>query len=939
MKQLFKKIAQSYGNMKLQSKFTLALLLAVTVPILMLGLFFYGRLYNMIVSDTIRQEQDASAHTAPLIEETVKKVVNVSSALTELPFYSSLFHMPVGDSLNELVESADAMEFRQKANELIDGSLITGIRIYTDLPADAQVLYNSEATRNLFSPISSIRGTYWYGIFQGQSTLSELYCPPFYLGTQEQEKNGSLAYIRSTTMYYRQKPCDVYVAVYYSADAFQKILSENLSSTGSVSYIINERNNLVASSDTSLSGIYWLNYDIIKDAFMSSNNFMERTLLDEKVYAGFYSIGKTQWFMVTILPSTPMIEESNRIMFRFALLYLGFLALALVLATFLSRSITGRISSVISQMNLVKQGPPIPMESPSAHDEVGELIDTYNYMTRKMQTLMENQAKSAEDLRIAEFNSLQAQINPHFLYNTMDMINWLAQQGRTSEISSAVQNLSRFYKLTLSRKGSISTIAKEIEHVSIYTQIQNMRFHDSIEFITDIPDTLLDYQIPKLTLQPVVENAILHGILEKSTKSGTIVVTGWMEDSDIVLLVSDDGVGIPPEKMPTILTGTGQSTSGGTNIAVFNTHRRLQILYGSEYGLTYTSEKGKGTEVQIRIPAQTEYHSPYMQRKASDGHLPVYPLVGVSENPKISCAMGSTPEKLLEYSQKLAQNLYSIQNLHQISPRLPQDESIYILSHEVTADFPPHVHSHFELNYVCSGSVINDIDGNEVYMNPGDLIFLNRKAVHSLQYRQPGSLLINFCLKEEAFQGTLKSFYSDNNLLSSFFREEPNDGTNYIFFSLGHSLEAQSILASVIQEYAQHDFHHSYSLEALLLLLFHYLISSREYSCHGTDRHTYEVLQYLREHSLSHDCISRTARHFHYQEEALRILVKKHTGRSLESFMGESRLENALELLADPSLNIYQVVEQCGYEDAEEFFRVFRKKFHISPTEYREQFL
>ena len=166
-----------------------------------------------------------------------------------------------------------------------------------------------------------------------------------------------------------------------------------------------------------------------------------------------------------------------------------------------------------------------------------------------------------------------------------------------------MQNLSRFYKLTLSRKGSISTIAKEIEHVSIYTQIQNMRFHDSIEFITDIPDTLLDYQIPKLTLQPVVENAILHGILEKSTKSGTIVVTGWMEDSDIVLLVSDDGVGIPPEKMPTILTGTGQSTSGGTNIAVFNTHRRLQILYGSNTAslIQVKRKRNGGTD---RIPAR-----------------------------------------------------------------------------------------------------------------------------------------------------------------------------------------------------------------------------------------------------------------------------------------------------------------------------------------------
>ena len=111
----------------------------------------------------------------------------------------------------------------------------------------------------------------------------------------------------------------------------------------------------------------------------------------------------------------------------------------------------------------------------------------------------------------------------------MDMINWLAQQGRNTEVSNAVQNLSRFYKLTLSRKESISTIGKEEEHVSIYLQLQNMRFHDSITFVSDIPDELTEYLIPKLTLQPVIENAVLHGILEKENKSGTIVLTGWME--------------------------------------------------------------------------------------------------------------------------------------------------------------------------------------------------------------------------------------------------------------------------------------------------------------------------------------------------------------------------------------------------------------------------
>lgn len=310
--------------------------------------------------------------------------------------------------------------------------------------------------------------------------------------------------------------------------------------------------------------------------------------------------------MVTVLPSGPLIAQSNGIMVQYVLMYLVFLICALFLAHFMARSITNRISSVIHQMSKVRKGTLSPMASPVYHDEIGDLIDTYNYMTRKMDQLMEEQAKSAEELRIAEFHSLQAQINPHFLYNTMDMINWLAQQGRTDEVSNAVQSLSRFYKLTLSRKQSMSTIAKETEHVSIYLLIQNMRYHDSISFISDIPDELLEYSIPKLTLQPIIENSVLHGILETDDKSGTIVLTGWMEGNDIVLLISDDGVGISPEILPTILSGNGNSTSGGTNIAIYNTHRRLQILYGPDYGLTYSSEPGHGTEVEIRIPAKKE---------------------------------------------------------------------------------------------------------------------------------------------------------------------------------------------------------------------------------------------------------------------------------------------------------------------------------------------
>jgi two-component system sensor histidine kinase YesM len=577
----------------------LALMLIVLIPAILIAVLFYTRLYDMVVSDTIRKEQDASADTSPLIEETIQEVLDASSQVTSLDFYRTLFHMPVNTSFSFLSKSEEAQDFQREIQEIIDNTVLTGVRIYIDWPNESSDLFQSEYTGDIFAPLDQAR-TYWRGIMS--TGVRELYCPPMYLGKSEREKYGDEAYIRSTTMLYQNTSYNVCVALYYSSDYFKEILSENLALEGSVSYIINERNNIVASSDESLSGIYWLDYDSIQESFMSSNNFITREILDQTVYAGFYSINKPGWFMVTVLPSQPLIRQSQQLMTQFVTIYLAFLILALIMAMVLSRSITNRLSSVIQQMEKVKHGAPVPMDSPREHDEVGDLIDTYNYMTRRMNLLMDKQAQAAEDLRIAEFNSLQAQINPHFLYNTMDMINWLAQQGRTSEVSNAVQSLSRFYKLTLSRKQSISTIASEEEHVSIYVHLQNMRYHDSIQWISDIPDELMEYSIPKLTLQPVVENAILHGILEKETKEGTIVLTGWTEDEDIVLLISDDGVGIPANKLPTILSGTGQSSSGGTNIAIYNTHRRLQILYGDRYGLTYSSKPGQGTEVLIRIP-------------------------------------------------------------------------------------------------------------------------------------------------------------------------------------------------------------------------------------------------------------------------------------------------------------------------------------------------
>ncbi len=599
---MFRSFVQRYNGLKLQSKFTLALVLMVFIPGIFIAVFFYSQLYDMVISNTIRKEQDAAAKTVPSINTFMEGITETASDLTKSTFYQSLFFQPIKAPISELLTSNEESVFEDHVQDLIQKSRLTSIHFYIDLPENTLTVSADTPENELFSSLNSAR-TYWRGIFHSNNTLKELYCPSNYLGPKERELYGDQAYIRKTTLYYNENPVDVFIVFYYSGESLVSLLQENLLLEQSVSYIVNDRNDIVVSSNNSLTGTYLLDYSTIENSFMSSNNFVIRTILRDEVYAGFYRINAPSWFMVTVLPSTPMIHQGNVFILQIVLIYIAFLVLALLMATLLSRSITKRISSVIRQMRKVREGPPIPMKSSNIHDEVGDLIDTYNYMTGKMSLLMTKQAQAAEDLRIAEFNSLQAQINPHFLYNTMDMINWMAQQGQTDEISEAVQSLSRFYKLTLSKKHGISTIANEVEHVSIYLRLQNMRYKDRINFISDIPDELNEYCLPKLTLQPIIENSVIHGILETESKSGTIVLTGWLEDHDIILMISDDGVGIPAEKLSTILSGNGSSSSGGSNIAVYNTHRRLQILYGDGYGLSYSSTPGTGTEVEIRLPA------------------------------------------------------------------------------------------------------------------------------------------------------------------------------------------------------------------------------------------------------------------------------------------------------------------------------------------------
>lgn len=590
--------------MKIQTKLTLCISLVVAVPLLIVFVVFSRPLYNMVIADTIRDEQNASALIAPQIENRVEDVKGVMDDIMSSPYYEKLFLSAYEKTSEELSDIASAEEFKKYIDEIVIESGMNAVRLYLGIPKDeVEDLYSNGATRDLFTPEADIISSYWHGIFDG-TNYSSLYCPEFYLTRKEIREYGNSAYITRTTIYYDGAAYPVYVAVYYDNNIYKEILKNAAPASGSVSYIINDRNALVVTTNEALSGTYRIKYSDIRDALLASNSFVEREVADVSVYVAFYYIAESGWFMVNVIPKEPLISMANKWMIRFLGICLICFVIATIIAVHVSKSVTKRIAKVSSQMAMVHNGPPVPMKESLVQDEVGELINTYNFMTEEMNDLIKKQEETAEELRVAEFNALQAQINPHFLYNTMDMINWMAQQGRNKEVSEVVQNLSKFYKLTLSRKKDYSTIADELEHAQVYVELQNKRFKDAIDFVIDVPDELTQCRLPRLTFQPILENAILHGILETEEKLGTIVLTAWTEGDDIRLVISDDGAGMDENIRSHILSEERikPTNSRGANVAIVNIHRRLQLLYGEKYGLSYESSPGNGCEVSILIP-------------------------------------------------------------------------------------------------------------------------------------------------------------------------------------------------------------------------------------------------------------------------------------------------------------------------------------------------
>ncbi|MGN1146371.1 MAG: sensor histidine kinase, partial [Acetatifactor sp.] len=293
---------------------------------------------------------------------------------------------------------------------------------------------------------------------------------------------------------------------------------------------------------------------------------------------------------------------------RFSLIAFACIVILIILLSYqIPLSITQPIRQLSEVTDQVTKGNLAVRSDVRTGAEVSMLSDSLNTMIDKINELLEQVTKEQRRLRKAEFELLQSQINPHFLYNTLDAIVWLAESGEQKKVVSMVGSLSEFFRTSLNQGKDIISIREELQHVRSYLEIQQIRYQDILKYEIHVPEELQKYLIPKITIQPLVENALYHGIKNKRG-FGSIVISGKEEKDFLVLEIIDNGIGMSEERLRQVEEGIWHKVPTEKDIyGLYNVNERIRLNFGEKFGISIESVYGEGTVVSVRLP--------YMEQK------------------------------------------------------------------------------------------------------------------------------------------------------------------------------------------------------------------------------------------------------------------------------------------------------------------------------------
>lgn len=355
--------------------------------------------------------------------------------------------------------------------------------------------------------------------------------------------------------------------------------------------------------------IYHPKQNLIFSNLIEENNIQDAKLEDGIHKESFHgeermlvvkTVGYTGWKIISVTPTKRLYGT----FFKSQLMAFLVVAIAILVMIFLNQLVSVRVVKPLKRLeNSVKEidFSPTPQIYIGGPHEIQHLGKTIHSMVVEMRRLTDDIVREQEEKRKSELDALQSQINPHFLYNTLDSIMWMIEAEKYEDAISMVQALGSLFRISLSKGKTLITIEDEIRHAQSYVAIQKYRYKNRFEAYFDVDQSLTHYKTIKLIIQPLIENAIYYG-MEFMDGDGEIHIRVKPDGTDLSIEVADNGPGIPKERLASLLTEETRERSRGSGIGLRNVHQRIQLYFGSNYGLEIESEPDEGTLVRIRLP-------------------------------------------------------------------------------------------------------------------------------------------------------------------------------------------------------------------------------------------------------------------------------------------------------------------------------------------------
>ena len=594
--QIWKKILAHYNSWKLGHKLLCAFALASIIPLLLMQIFAF--------------QVNRKQMTEKIDELMVSNLTQIAERVNlNMEVYTNLLYQIYTD--DQIIDNVTTLTDDQETHKAVAYNQIVkrikqyrnsdaGIRCLSIICTDGMtVTYDFETDSSLntiWNNYSDMRQTppYREAIDEPGMVLTDT------MKFQGEENSGHFFHISKRLFDFDDLEKGSIGTVVMSVD--QKILSSicgnGTTRDNSINFILNKEQTVISYPDEDFTGIS-VNPDLSIEEFVQVSGYLKY----KKVALNQYEDVDTGWIFCNAYDRDYMLKDVTRtqgMQIGIAVWLLGF---ALVLIFYTIRNMDTSVKSVVQGMQEVKKGNLDVVVPVQSFDEIGTITDNFNEMTVKVRELIREVTEAEENQKNAEIRALEAQINPHFLYNTLDSINWMAIEKEEYEISKMIRNLGVILRYSVNKSNQIVTIRELADWLEKYISLQQMRFNDAFSYRLNIEEETYNRKVYKLLLQPFVENAIIHGF--KEMESGGLLQIDIMparHDQGIVVIIEDNGKGMSQEMLKCFNNREEAIKDEGKSIGLHNAFSRMNMYYAEKASWNVSSMEGMGTVITLRLP-------------------------------------------------------------------------------------------------------------------------------------------------------------------------------------------------------------------------------------------------------------------------------------------------------------------------------------------------